>query len=267
MRPRRWAVAALSALAAAALWSACGRRARLPVREFGISFSPPDPPSLVGAGALGDSEQRLWRAAARAAADVVGADSGCPPVRVRFEPPPAGGGEGILGESRGGSIAVVASPDPLKTAFRAGHECAHALLACRYGPGMLPLWLEEGLAQLAGDRAAEAVARGARLQSVRVPPPGPWFSLGDLLSLSGYPSSADGIAAFYWQSSLLVRALHARLGPAVFSELLASVAAGAPCPDFLRTRCWFAEADFEWLRRQIAPGAPPPAPASAGWLL
>lgn len=262
MRARVGAVLGVAALVAA-LAGACGRREG-PPREFSIVF----PAELQDDSALDDGERRLWRVAVRAAAEVAGpVPSNASPVRVAFAPPPRRGGEGVLGESRGDSIAVTASADPLKTAFRAGHECAHAVLAMRFGGGVLPLWLEEGLAQLAGWRAAEAFARTESLQSHPVPPPEPWLDFDALVSLSDYPADPAAIASFYWQSALLVRSLHARLGPGVFGDFLSSVATGGDYAAYLREKCWFSDGDFERLRRAVRPDAPPLPPSAGGWAL
>lgn len=262
MRARVAAVLGAAALVAA-LAGACGRREG-PPREFAVVF----PAGLRDDGALTDSERRLWRVAARAAAEVAGpVADGASPVRVTFALPPRGGGDGVLGESRGGAIAVTASADPLKTAFRAGHECAHAVLALQFGAGVLPLWLEEGLAQLAGWRAADAFARTSGLQSRPVPPPEPWLDFDALVAADGYPGDPASVAAFYWQSALLVRALHARLGPAAFGELLSAAASGGDVSAHLREKCWFADGDFERLRRAVLPGAPPLPASAGGWAL
>jgi hypothetical protein len=236
----------------------------MPPREFSIVF----PSELQGDSALEDGERRLWRVAARAASEVAGpVPSNALPVRVTFAPPPRRGGEGVLGESRGESISVTASADPLKTAFRAGHEGAHAVLAMRFGAAVLPLWLEEGLAQLAGWRAAEAFARTESLQSHPVPPPEPWLDFDTLVSLSDYPADPAAVAAFYWQSALLVRTLHARLGPAAFSDFLSAAASGTNLSSYLKEKCWLSDADLSRLRRSVLPDAPPLPPSSFGWAL
>lgn len=262
MRAR--AAAVLGAAALAAAWGGgCGRR-EAPPREFAVVF----PAGLQDDSALNDAERRLWRVAARAAADVAGpVPDGASPVRVSFAPPLRRGGDGVLGESRGESIAVTASADPLKTAFRAGHECAHAVLAMRFGAGVLPLWLEEGLAQLSGWRAADAFARTSGMQSRPVPPPEPWLDFDALVATADYPGDAASVAAFYWQSALLVRALHARLGPAAFEEFLAVAASGGDVSAHLREKCWFSDGDFERLRRTVLPGAPPLPTSASGWAL
>jgi len=266
-RRRTVAAAAALGLAVAAAWG-CGRRGAGPPREFGVDFASPSSPALLGAEALDGEERRLWRVAARAAVSVAGEP---PPgteavARVRWSPP-SRGGDGVLGEARGGVIAVAADADPLKSAFRAGHELAHVLIGLRWGEGALPLWVEEGLAQLAGFRAAEDVGRTLSREARRVPPPEPWPDPAETAARTGYPDNPPAIAAFYWQSAALVRAVHARLGPAVFDEWLAALARGEEWTQPLRERWWFTDADIARILRQAEPNPPPAASASAAWTL
>lgn len=242
--------------------------------EFWVTMAEGDSAVSESRGNLDEQEERIWRVAGKAAQEVVGAarkkerGGRTLKVGVTWQRGKRGRGE-PLGEARGGTVAVWASGDAVKDAFRAGHECGHSVASWRFGEGRLPLWTEEGLAQLSGFRAAEEFARTAGRSAVRKPPedgPG-WASLDGLAARRDYPGDSAEVAAFYWQSAALVRAIQARLGPANFSEFLDALAGGADWAALLRERWWFSNGDFARLARQIAPDAPPPAPSAAGWVL
>ena len=242
--------------------------------EFWVTMAEGDSEVAESRGNLSEQDERIWRVAGKAAQEVVGAaqkkEHGGRTLKVGVTWQRGKRGRGApLGESRGGSVAVWASGDAVKDAFRAGHECGHAVASWRFGAGRLPLWTEEGLAQLSGFRAAEEFARTVQRSAVRKPPgdgPG-WASLGELVARRDYPSDTAEVAAFYWQSAALVRAIQARLGPANFAEFLSGLADGADWEALLRERWWFADGDFRRLERQIAPDAPPVAAEWAGWTL
>lgn len=230
--------------------------------------------ALVNPGTLPEEDARAWTLAGKAAQEVVGPAEQRPDgtplmVRVVWKWEPVLGSPTVLGESRGGEVTVWASrTDAVKNAFRAGHECGHAVAAWRYGEGRLPLWAEEGLAQLAGFRAADEFARVTKRSAARIPPdPGDgWPHLADLLARRDYPTDPDAVAVFYWQSAALVRVLSARLGPAHFRDFFDALAGGADPAALLRERYWFSDADLESLDRFIQPD-PPSLPASAAWTL
>ena len=157
----------------------------------------------------------------------------------------------------GDEIALHPGKDPLKLAFRLGHELAHWLVYKRY-PQRPPLWLDEGLAQMVAAEAAETTAR-TRKQDLERPLPaklaGHLFTLDELVGLRAYPTSAARSAAFYWQAEALVRALHGRLGTAEFSAYLALLSA-PDAPNWqvpLRERWYFSDWDVNWLAEQIRP--------------
>ncbi len=155
-------------------------------------------------------------------------------------------------------IRLHAGHDPLKLAFRLGHELSHWLVYKRYSVRP-PLWLDEGLAQMVAGSAAEACARTHKQDLERPRPPKldeHMYSLGELIALRTYPRSAACSAAFYWQAEALVGAIHKRLGPAEFAVYLGLLcAADAPAWDIpLRERWYFSDWDLNWLAEQIRPG-------------
>ena len=157
----------------------------------------------------------------------------------------------------GDAIALHPGKDPLKLAFRLGHELAHWLVYKRH-PARPPLWLDEGLAQLVAAEAAETCARTRKQNLERPRPPklaDHLFTLNELTGLRTYPPSAARSAAFYWQAEALVRALHGRLGAAEFTAYLALQCAPV-APDWqvpLRERWYFSDWDLNWLAEQIRP--------------
>jgi hypothetical protein len=162
-----------------------------------------------------------------------------------------------LAVQQGDEILLRSGNDPLKLAFRLGHELSHWLIY-RRNPARPPLWLDEGHANWLGGIAAEACARPLG-QSVRRPPPDKLarnlYALEELIALDAYPPSPDRSAAFYWQAEALVTALRGKLGPAEFEAYLAQLSSPSP-PAWdapLRARWYFNDWDFAWLARQIRP--------------
>lgn len=159
----------------------------------------------------------------------------------------------------GDEIALHPGKDPVKLAFRLGHELAHWLTYKRLA-ARPPLWLDEGLAQMVAADAAERCAR-TRKQNVDRPRPaklaGHLFTLEELVGLRAYPQTAARSAAFYWQAEALVRALHERLGDAEFAVYLAGLSgpAAPPWQTPLRDRWYFSDWDMQWLAEQIRPRA------------
>lgn len=154
-------------------------------------------------------------------------------------------------------IRLHAGSDPLKLAFRLGHELSHWLIYKRYSVRP-PLWLDKGLAQRIGATAADTCARVHQQDLGRPRPPKldeSLFRLDELIALQTYPTSAARSAAFYWQAEALVRAIHQRLGPAEFAVyfglLCASDASAWDAP--LRERWYFSDWDLNWLAEQIRP--------------
>ena len=157
----------------------------------------------------------------------------------------------------GDEIRLRPGDDPLKLAFRLGHELAHWLTYKRH-PVRPPLWLDEGLAQLVGAAAADVCARTSKQSLERPRPPNldqNLFALAELIALSAYPKTEARSAAFYWQAEALVQALHQRLGPAEFAVYLGMLSVPNP-PNWqapLRERWYFSDWDFNWLAGQIRP--------------
>ncbi len=158
---------------------------------------------------------------------------------------------------QGDEIQLHPGSDPLKLAFRIGHELSHWLAYTRH-PVRPPLWLDEGLASLVGAAAAETCARTLKQSLQRPPPPelaDNLFSLDELIALKAYPQTEDRSAAFYWQAEALVQAIRKRLGAAEFSVYL-DLLSSPDAPDWqapLRERWYFSDWDFGWLARQIQP--------------
>ena len=154
-------------------------------------------------------------------------------------------------------VSLRPGSDPLKLAFRLGHEFSHWLVYKRLGRRP-PLWLDEGLAQMVAAAAAEKVARTRKQDIERPRPPkleGHLFALDELIGLQTYPRSAARSAAFYWQAEALVRALEGKLGAEEFAVYLGLLSA-PDAPDWqapLRERWYFTDWDVNWLAEQIRP--------------
>jgi hypothetical protein len=161
----------------------------------------------------------------------------------------------------GDEIALHPGKDPLKLAFRLGHELAHWLVYKRYS-ARPPLWLDEGLAQMVAAEAAERCARTRKQDLDRPRPPkleGNLFALEELIGLQAYPRSAARSAAFYWQAEALARALDRKLGAAEFGVYLGLLSSPEP-PAWqtpLRERWYFSDWDVNWLAEQIRPKPKP----------
>ena len=202
--------------------------------------------------------------AMKAALEAVGASSGSVHLALRLqEPPPfykrlkAMFRVEAFAVQEGDDIRLHAGSDPLKLAFRLGHELSHWLVYKRY-PARPPLWLDEGLAQMVGAAAADTSARVHRQEIERAQPPKleeNRFRLDELTAMQAYPKSEARSAAFYWQAEALVRAIHQRLGPAEFAAFLGELCAPQP-PAWqtpLRERWYFSDWDMNWLAEQIRP--------------
>lgn len=162
-----------------------------------------------------------------------------------------------LAMQQGDEIFLHPGDDPLRLAFRLGHEIAHWLVYKQH-PVRPPLWLDEGLANWTGRMAAEAAARPLK-QTVERPEPAKLerhlFTLEELLTMTAYPRKPAEVGAFYWQAESLVAALHQKLGQEAFRDYLAKLCIPEPPPwDVpLRTDWYFNDADFRWLAEQIRP--------------
>ncbi|HQQ61389.1 MAG TPA: hypothetical protein PKU89_08655 [Kiritimatiellia bacterium] len=163
----------------------------------------------------------------------------------------------VFALQQGNEIALHPGSNPLKLAFRLGHELSH-WLASQKNPARPPLWLDEGLAQLAATTAAATCARTLK-QTLSRPPPARLaqhlFALEELTRLTDYPQNAHRSAAFYWQTEELVRALRDKLGPEAFAAYL-DLLSGPDAPAWdtpLRDRWYFSDWDMNWLAGQIQP--------------
>lgn len=170
-----------------------------------------------------------------------------------------------LAVQEGDDIRLQPGQDPLKLAFRLGHELSH-WITYKQHPARPPLWLDEGLANIMGVAAAEAAARPLKQTVERPLPnklPGNLYALDELLRLDTYPRQPAQVGAFYWQAEALVGALRQKLGREAFHDYLATMSVPQP-PSWeepLRERWYFNEADFRWLGEQIRPDTrQPPTP-------
>ena len=170
-----------------------------------------------------------------------------------------------LATQAGDGIRLHPGQDPLKLAFRLGHELTHWIVYKQH-PVRPPLWLDEGLANILGAASAAAAARPLK-QTVDRPFPnkllGSVYSLDELLQLDAYPRQPAQVGAFYWQAEALVGALRQKLGRAAFNDYLDAMTVPQPPPwdAPLRDRWYFNDADFRWLADQIHPDTrQPPAP-------
>jgi hypothetical protein len=157
----------------------------------------------------------------------------------------------------GDEILLTPGADPLKLAFRLGHEFSHWLVYKQH-PARPPLWLDEGLANAIAAAAAEACARTLKLKIERPEPPKldrHLFTLEQLVARQDYPRQPDEVGAFYWQAEALVAALRRKLAPADFKTYLSLLAVPDP-PAWdapLRERWYFNDGDMAWFARQIDP--------------
>lgn len=155
----------------------------------------------------------------------------------------------------GDEIRLHPGSDPLKLAFRLGHELSHWLVYKQH-PARPPLWLDEGLANRMGSAAAEAAARPLS-QTIERPPPGNIAKhlepLDALLVRTTYPRKPLEVAAFYWQAETLVDALRDKLGRDAFRDYLGLLSAPEqpPWDAPLRETWYFNDADFQWLSERI----------------
>lgn len=156
-------------------------------------------------------------------------------------------------------LSIGTEKDPLKLGFRLSHEFSHWLVQKQF-TAQPPLWLDEGLASLAGMKTADTCARVFKRNLER--PVSPrleknLFSIDELVALQDYPADGDRVAAFYWQAEALVNALREKLGPREFIYYL-ELMCSPETRDWtkpLRERWYFSDWDFQFLARQIRPGA------------
>lgn len=181
---------------------------------------------------------------------------------IRLQPPPPFHQRALalfrvepLAVQQDDEIRLQPGTDPLKLAFRLGHELSHWLVYQRY-PARPPLWLDEGLANWIGAQAAEASARPLK-QTVQRPLPRQLdrhlYSLEELIALTTYPRSHGRSGAFYWQAEALVAGLRHKLGREIFLTYLGLMSVENP-PAWdapLRQEWYFIDSDFRWLAEQI----------------
>ncbi|MFN3742693.1 MAG: peptidase MA family metallohydrolase [Anaerolineales bacterium] len=124
------------------------------------------------------------------------------------------------------------------------HEILHILLYRRLGNGygLLPLWLREGLAQMAEinpDPDAERVVRQAITEGTAIP-------LNELCQV--FPLEAGRAYLSYAESSTFVRYLLGTYGKTSLQELLRTYAEGVSCEQGVRTVYGksLATLEYEW---------------------
>ena len=155
------------------------------------------------------------------------------------------------------AITVVGEKDPLKLGFRLAHELSHWLVQKKHVTKP-PLWLDEGLANLAGSQTADICARVYKRNLARSPPDRleqNLFSIEELVALQEYPPAVDRSAAFYWQAEALVAAIREKLGHGEFMNYLRLLCSPDPL-DWkkpLREQWYFSDWDFQFLARQVRP--------------
>ncbi len=218
---------------------------------------------LPSGTAVPDLLQTVLPVAMRTALDEIGPPPQPAVLTIRLQKPPPFYKRAlllvpsdVLATQEGDEIRLQPGRDPLKLAFRLGHELSHWLLVKRH-PARPPLWLDEGLANHLGAAAAEAAARPLG-QTVERPVPDrlkPHLQpLDDLVARRVYPRPPAEVGAFYWQAETLVTALRDKLGRDAFREYLGLMAVPEP-PGWeapLRERWYFNDADFRWLADRIA---------------
>lgn len=200
------------ALLAAFLLAACGRApapVEVDVAGWRLSVVPP-------AGEDEEVVRKLVSLAARAACATV-PEAGEGTARIVF-----GKDLGILPHWAASRPVAVQEGDEIRVGYRAddlaatanrlAHELAHWRLEKLCG-GRTALWLDEGLAQVAGRTAANEAARCFSLDvSERLSLP--WKQgVAALVAATAYPAGRDEAGAFYAASLRLTDAFLARHGP------------------------------------------------------
>lgn len=246
-RFRRLAAAFLCAFVLAG----CGRApAPVEVAVSGWTLSVVQP-----AGADEGSVRKIVSVAARAAcAAVPGAGEGTARVIFRKDPGvlPHWAAPRPVATQDGDEIRVAwRTDDPVATANRLAHELAHWRLEKRCG-GRTALWLDEGLAQVAGRAAADEAARCFSLDVEDRPAPVWTNGVPALVSAKDYPAGRDDAAAFYAASLDLTDAFlqrHGIAGCLALAEELAASPGAETFFGFCRTRYFESAGEIEsWLR-------------------
>lgn len=142
-------------------------------------------------------------------------------------------------------VAITPGPNQSLVAERLiPHEILHILLYRRVGNGygFLPLWLREGLAQMAEinpDPDAERVVRQAITDGTAIP-------MNELCQV--FPLEAGRAYLSYAESSTFVRYLLETYGKAPLQELLRTYAEGVSCEQGVRTVYGksLATLEYEW---------------------
>lgn len=153
----------------------------------------------------------------------------------------------------GDEVFVLDDPSASGLPVRVAHELVH-YRAWQLWRGLLPVWLEEGLAGCIGWDVAEAYRRRKGWQLTREAAPGAAdddVTLEAITSVTEYPAAGTAPPAAYRQSEALVRAIARKIGFAKLPEFVGDVAGGhASWDDSLRKRFGFDDYDFEWLREE-----------------
>lgn len=150
----------------------------------------------------------------------------------------------------GTEIFVLDDPAASGLPVRVAHEMVH-YRTWQLWHGLLPVWLEEGLAGCVGWDVAEAYRRRKGWQLTR--DAAPEAAVGDvtleaITAVTEYPAAGTAPPAAYRQSESLVRAIARKIGFGKLPEFVGDVAGGRVSWDAsLRERFGFDDYDFEWL--------------------
>lgn len=137
------------------------------------------------------------------------------------------------------------------------HELTHLVLGEHFGQTPLPVWINEGVAQLvqfqgrerADDLLAPSVAKN----------PACVFKLRDLVASGGYPTDPQSIGAFYYQSVSFLGWIHETCGEAKFRQFLADLKKGRSAETALKPlfpsasgKDWLDRVHEDWVKAMRA---------------
>ncbi|MBI2922927.1 MAG: hypothetical protein HYY18_17875 [Planctomycetes bacterium] len=137
------------------------------------------------------------------------------------------------------------------------HELTHLVLGEHFGQTPLPVWINEGVAQLvqfegrerADDLLAPAVAKN----------PACVFKLRDLVASGGYPKDPAAIGAFYYQSVSFLGWIHDTCGEEKLRQFLAALKKGRSAEDALKPlfpsasgKDWLDRVHEDWVKAMQA---------------
>lgn len=144
-----------------------------------------------------------------------------------------GPGRHYSGFTTGWELFLFRDPSVLAPQFTLAHELTH-VIAFRFLDGPIPLFLNEGLANYIGYKAAAQKADGDeyRFHTVDLLKPERFVPLDALAATSRYPEDAE---AFYLESELFVRFLISKHKSGDFYALLKALSRGDSLESALRS--------------------------------